>query len=107
MSLNVDANTYLPEDMRIPAGITVHHLLAHTSGLYNFYNFEDDFYIGEDRLPYDRKTFLGRWILKQPMNPPGESFNYNNSTGCTTESQICSSTALIIQDRLRGDDIIV
>ena len=79
LCLEADANTYLPEDMQIPAGITVHHLLAHTSGLYNFYNFEDDFYIGEDRLPYDRKAFLSRWILKQPMNTPAETFNYNNS----------------------------
>ena len=79
LSLDADANTYLPEDMQIPSGITVHDLLAHTSGLYNFYNFEDDFYIGEDRLPYDRKVFLSKWILKQPMNAPGESFNYNNS----------------------------
>ena len=45
LSLDADANTYLPEDMQIPSGITVHDLLAHTSGLYNFYNFEDDFYI--------------------------------------------------------------
>ncbi|MCR4884021.1 MAG: beta-lactamase family protein [Clostridiales bacterium] len=79
LSLEADANIYLPEDMRIPAGITVHDLLAHTSGLYNFYNFEDDFYIVEDRLPYDRKAFFNRWILKQPMNAPGELFNYNNS----------------------------
>ena len=79
LSPDADANAYLPEDMQIPAGITVHDLLAHTSGLYNFYNFEDDFYIGEDRLPYDRKAFLSKWILKQPMNAPGESFNYNNS----------------------------
>ena len=79
ISLDADANTYLPEDMQIPSGITVHDLLAHTSGLYNFYNFEDDFYIGEDRLPYDRKAFLSKWILKQPMSAPGESFNYNNS----------------------------
>ncbi len=79
LSLDADANAYLPEDMRIPAGITVHDLLAHTSGLYNFYNFEDSFYIGEDRLPYDWKVFLKKWILKQPMKTPGESFNYNNS----------------------------
>ena len=79
LSLDADANTYLPEDMQIPSGITVHDLLAHTSGLYNFYNFEDNFYIGEDRLPYDRKVFLNKWILKQPMNAPGELFNYNNS----------------------------
>ena len=79
LSPDADAKTYLPEDLQIPAGITVHDLLAHTSGLYNFYNFEDDFYIGEDRLPYDRKTFLSKWILKQPVNAPGKSFNYNNS----------------------------
>ena len=79
LSLDADANRYLPEDFQIPAGITIHHLLTHTSGLYNFYNFEDDFYIGEDRLPYDRKDFLNKWILKQPMKTPGESFNYNNS----------------------------
>ena len=79
LSPDADANVYLPEDLQIPAGITVHDLLAHISGLYNFYNFEDDFYIGEDRLPYDRKAFLSKWILKQPVNPPGESFSYNNS----------------------------
>ena len=79
LALNVDANTYLPTDIQIPSGITVHDLLAHTSGLYNFYNFEDDFYIGADRLPYDRKAFVHDWILKQPMKAPGKSFNYNNS----------------------------
>ena len=79
LSLDAEANTYLPENMQIPSGITVHDLLAHTSGLYNFYNFEDDFYIGEDRLPYNRRAFLNKWILKQPINAPGESFNYNNS----------------------------
>lgn len=79
LSLEADANTYLPEDMQIPSGITVHDLLAHTSGLYNFYNFADDFYIGADRLPYDRKAFFNDWILKQPIKAPGESFNYNNS----------------------------
>ena len=67
ISLDADANTYLPEDMQIPSGITVHDLLAHTSGLYNFYNFEDSFYIGEDRLPYDQRAFLNKWILKLPM----------------------------------------
>ena len=68
LSLDADANTYLPKDMQIPAGITVHDLLAHTSGLYNFYNFEDDFYIGEGRLPYNRKAFLSKRILKQPAS---------------------------------------
>ncbi len=29
LSLGADANTYLPEDMQIPSGITVHDLLSH------------------------------------------------------------------------------
>lgn len=79
LSLDSDANTYLPENMRIPTGITIHNLLAHTSGLYNFYNFADDFYIGADRLPYDKGAFFSNWILKQPVKAPGTMFDYNNS----------------------------
>lgn len=43
--LDVDAaaQLYLPADLKIDESITVHHLLSHTSGLYNFYNFENDF----------------------------------------------------------------
>ena len=40
------ANRYLPSNMQLPSGITVHQLLSHTSGLHNNYNFEDDFYVG-------------------------------------------------------------
>ncbi len=79
LDLDADANTYLPAGMQIPSGITVHNLLTHTSGLYNFYNFEDEFYIGADRLPFDKRAFFNNWILKQPILAPGKSFNYNNS----------------------------
>ena len=50
--LDEKANRYLPSNMQLPSEITVHHLLSHTSGLHNNYNFEDDFYVGEDRKPY-------------------------------------------------------
>lgn len=85
------ANRYLPADMQLPshntspnpfslpADITIHHLLSHTSGLYNFYNFHDDFYVCEDRLPYDKKQFFKKWICKEPITPPGLKFDYNNS----------------------------
>ena len=33
LSPDKDANAFLPDDMQIPAGITVHDLLAHASGL--------------------------------------------------------------------------
>ena len=79
IDLQADANRYLDAKMQIPAGITVHHLLSHCSGLYNFYNFEDDFYIGADRLPFDKKAFFRDWINRRPVTPAGEKFGYNNA----------------------------
>ena len=79
LHLNERANRYLPSDMQLPTDITVHDLLSHTSGLHNNYNFEDDFYVGEDRNPYSKETFFRKWIIKEPIKKPGEEFNYNNS----------------------------
>lgn len=49
LALDADANTYLPADMQIPSGITIHDLLAHAHGgdangiaAYTQYFFEDD-----------------------------------------------------------------
>lgn len=79
LKLNEKANLYLPSDLQIHPEITVHNLLSHTSGLYNYYNFEDDFYIGKDRAPYNKSTFFTDWINKELTNDPGTVFNYNNS----------------------------
>lgn len=79
LSLDKEANSYLPPNMQILSGITIHDLLCHTSGLYNYYNFHDDFYICADRLPYDKKAFFNNWINKRPIKPAGTEFNYNNS----------------------------
>lgn len=79
LRLDEKANRYLPATMQLPSDITVHQLLSHTSGLHNNYNFEDDFYVGADRAPYDKETFFRNWILKEPILPPGERFDYNNS----------------------------
>ncbi|MFE4712446.1 serine hydrolase domain-containing protein [Paenibacillus sp. NPDC056722] len=79
--LNIDqpAQVYLPEDMMIDESIRVHHLLSHTSGLYNFYNFENDFFAGYNRNEYSQDDFFKRYINKQPTTPPGTTFDYNNS----------------------------
>ena len=44
--LDIDnpARLYLPSYMQIDESITIHHLLSHTSGLFNYYNFENDFF---------------------------------------------------------------
>lgn len=58
LQLHEKANRYLPSDLQLPTDITVHNLLSHTSGLHNNYNFEDDFYVYEDRKPYDQEEFF-------------------------------------------------
>lgn len=72
LDLYEKANRYLRSNMQLPSDITIHHLLSHTSGLHNNYNFEDDFYVGEDRKPYHKETFFRDWIIKEPMGKPGE-----------------------------------
>lgn len=79
MQLDEKANRYLPPNLQLPSEITVHHLLSHTSGLHNNYNFEDDFYVGEDRKPYDQEQFFKSWIVREPIRKPGEAFEYNKS----------------------------
>lgn len=79
LQLDEKANRYLPSNMQLPTDITIHHLLSHTSGLHNNYNFEDDFYVGEDRKPYNQEEFFHNWIIRKPMGKPGEAFDYNNS----------------------------
>ncbi|GIN72793.1 hypothetical protein J14TS2_32680 [Bacillus sp. J14TS2] len=79
LDIDQPAQQYLPTDLQIDQSITVHHLLSHTSGLYNFYNFEDDFFAGYNRLEYSKKDFFQRYIKKSPTKPPGTVYDYNNS----------------------------
>ncbi len=79
LKLHEKANQYLPSNLQLPTEITVHDLLSHTSGLHNNYNFEDDFYVYEDRLPYNKESFFKKWIIKEPLGKPGTYFEYNNS----------------------------
>lgn len=79
LDIDKSAQLYLPADMKIDESITVHHLLSHTSGLYNFYNFENDFFAGYNRMDYSRNDFFQRYINKKPTKPPGTAYDYNNS----------------------------
>ncbi|WP_169083378.1 serine hydrolase domain-containing protein [Paenibacillus sp. PL91] len=79
LDIDKSARLYLPDDMKIDKSITVHHLLSHTSGLYNFYNFENDFFAGYNRMDYSRNDFFRRYINKKPTKPPGTTYDYNNS----------------------------
>ncbi|MFC5602314.1 serine hydrolase domain-containing protein [Sporosarcina koreensis] len=79
LDIDKPANLYLPSDMQIDESITIHHLLSHTSGLYNFTNFEDDFFAGYNRMDYSRIDFFQKYINKKPTKPEGTEFDYNNS----------------------------
>lgn len=79
LDIHSPAQMYLPADMEVDESITVHHLLSHTSGLYNFYNFENDFFAGYNRMEYSQKDFYQQYISKKPARPPGTAFDYNNS----------------------------
>lgn len=79
LDIDKSAQLYLPADMKIDESITVHHLLSHTSGLCNFYNFENDFFAGYNRMDYSRNDFFRQYINKKPANPPGTAYDYNNS----------------------------
>lgn len=79
LDIDKPANLFLPPNIKISEDITVHHLLSHTSGLYNFYNFENDFFGDKNRLTYSQEEFYLRYINKQPVQEPGIVFDYNNS----------------------------
>ena len=79
LKLHEKANQYLPSNLQLPSEITVHDLLSHTSGLHNNYNFEDNFYVYEDRLPYNKEEFFKSWIIKEPIGKPDTYFEYNNT----------------------------
>lgn len=79
--LDIDqcAQLYLPSDIHIDDSITIHHLLSHTSGLYNFYTFDDSFFGEYNRMNYSRNDFIHQYIHKQPIAPPGTVYDYNNT----------------------------
>lgn len=72
-------NLYLPKELYIDGKITAHHLLSHTSGLPQFYNWEDDFFQIYDRSTFNRQEFFDKFI-KRPLSFETESqFKYNNA----------------------------
>lgn len=79
LDIDQPAKRYLPADMNVDESVTVHHLLSHTSGLYNFYHFKDDFFGQYNRLEYSQQDFFKRYIDKKPAASPGAVFDYNNS----------------------------
>lgn len=72
-------NMYLPKELYIDNRITAHHLLSHTSGLHQFYNWEDDFFQIYDRNTFNRQEFFEKFIKRPLSFEPGSQFEYNNA----------------------------
>lgn len=72
-------NLHLPKELYIDDRITAHHLLSHTSGLHQFYNWEDDFFQIYDRSTFNRKDFFTKFIKRPLSFEPGDQFEYNNA----------------------------
>jgi CubicO group peptidase (beta-lactamase class C family) len=77
--LDRPVNDYLPAELHIDRRITVHHLLSHTSGLRNYYTFEDDFFAVYDRRNYNQRDLFRDFISQSQSYIPGEKYEYCNA----------------------------
>lgn len=79
IDIDKSINLYLPKELHIDSNITAHHLLSHTSGLHQFYNWEDDFFQCYDRNTFNRQEFFHEFIKRPLSFQPGSKFEYNNA----------------------------
>lgn len=79
IDIDTPVNNYLPETLRIDNRITAHHLMSHTSGLYNFYTFHDDFFQEYDKTNYSKLDFFNKYINRPLSFEPGSKYEYCNS----------------------------
>lgn len=77
--VDVDApvKTYLPDAPAAWDGVTVKHLLTHTSGIPDFTRFED--FEALNTLPTTVEGLIGRFRDRPLAFQPGERFAYSNS----------------------------
>lgn len=70
--------THFPEWVDLSSEVTIHHLLTHTSGIFNYSNLPDShktFY----RLEHDKSDLVKMFTSKPLDFEPGTQWNYSNS----------------------------
>ncbi len=78
ISVNDSIRKYFPEYPEFDERITVHHLLTHTAGFFNYADIpysHKKFY----KLPYTSEELIGSFKDKPLDFEPGEGWNYSNS----------------------------
>ncbi|MBP1907538.1 CubicO group peptidase (beta-lactamase class C family) [Paenibacillus turicensis] len=79
LDLHSSANNYLPPNLAIDSRITIHHLLSHSSGLSQSYNFEEDFFGVYNRNTYVKQQYFDEFIDRPLAFEPGCKYEYNNA----------------------------
>ena len=73
------ANQYLPKEYWVDTRITPHHLMSHTAGLNQFYDFDHDFFGIYNRGTYNQFDYFKKYIDQPLRFSPGEKFEYSNA----------------------------
>ncbi len=79
LSLEDPLHKWLPAYPKVDGAITIRQLLAHTSGLYMFWENQK---IWDDLIKYRDRIFTPEEVLsylKDPHFPPGKGFRYSNT----------------------------
>jgi len=79
LSLEDPLHRWLPSYPKVDSSITIRQLLAHTSGLYMFW---DNQKIWDDLIAYRDSAFAPETVLtylQDPYFPPGKGFRYSNT----------------------------
>lgn len=79
IALHERAATYVPELAVLDGGITLHHLLAHTSGVQDIYNVPS-LRLEMQKLKAKQRSFLSYLVSLPRLFRPGEGWSYS-STG--------------------------
>lgn len=78
LSVEDSFKKYFPEWADLNAKITIHHLLTHTSGIFNYSNLPDS-HITFQRM-HHKKPDLIKMFLSKPLDfEPGTQWNYSNT----------------------------
>jgi len=101
LSLDDPLQKWLPPYPKVEGTITIRQLLAHTSGLYMFWENQE---IWDDLIKYREKVFTPKEVLsylKDPYFPPGQGFRYSNTNYLLLAMIITRATGSSLSAELR------
>ena len=101
LSLEDPLHKWLPAYPKVDGAITIRQLLAHTSGLYMFWENQK---IWDDLIRYRDKVFAPEEVLsylKDPHFPPGKGFRYSNTNYLLLAMIITRATGASLSAELR------